>query len=486
MKMFFLIQLLFFGFCINAQNPLNYYTRFGGESDDVGNCIIQTLNGGYAIVGQTNSFWALQNDIYISRTNNLAQPIWQKNIGGSLSDIGKSLVELSDSSFVITGYTNSYGNGGYDAYIVKTDKDGNVIWQKTFGGSDWDFAYSINKTSDGNLIICGTTYSFGHGGKDGFILKMDYAGNIIWSKIYGGLKDDYLKEIIQTNDGGFIAAGTTMSYGDSLGDIWVTKFNSNGDSTWFITRGGIKKDVGNSIVQDINGNYLVAGGSESFTNGMEDAYFFKLSNSNSFIWDRFEGFPNKNEESFSIKNSTSNLGKMIICYSTKEIDWFGIDAKTLLLDGNGYYIDGGRVGSSGDDELFCIANTNDKGYILVGYTNGFNNQVSSQTDIFVLKFDSIMNPGSFFVGTKNILPPNDIFIKTYPNPFDDYLTINIGGNQILKSIEILDINGIVVYSQVGIKENIINIRDIKFPEGIYFLKVVTNSNTYINKLFCRN
>ena len=164
---------------------------------------------------------------------------------------------------------------------------------------------------------------------------------------------------------------------------------------------------------------------------------------------------------------------MIICYSTKEIDGFGIDAKTLLLDGNGYYIDGGRVGSVGNDELFCIANTNDKGYILVGYTNGFNNQVSSQTDIFVEHFEN---------NNENV----DIFIKTYPNPFDDYLTINIGGNQIIKSIEILDINGIVEYSQVGIKENIINIRAIKFPEGIYFLKVVTNSNTYINKLFCRN
>ena len=84
MKTFFLLQLLFSAFFISAQNPLYYHTRFGGENDDVGNCIIQTLNGGFAIVGQTNSFWALQNDIYLSRTNNLAQPIWQKNIGGQL------------------------------------------------------------------------------------------------------------------------------------------------------------------------------------------------------------------------------------------------------------------------------------------------------------------------------------------------------------------------------------------------------------------
>jgi len=196
MKNIIFINLMLLCFIYNAQNPLYFNTRYGSPQDDIGNGIVQTLNKGYLIIGQTTGYGASQTDILLTKTDTLGLPIWQKIYGGFNADVGKAIIELADSSIVFIGYSNSYGSGGYDALIIKTDKNGNLLWRRTYGGLDWDFGYSINKTIDGNLIICGATYSFGRGNKDGFILKMDLNGNFLWSRVYGGRNDDDFKKII--------------------------------------------------------------------------------------------------------------------------------------------------------------------------------------------------------------------------------------------------------------------------------------------------
>ncbi|MBS4065711.1 MAG: T9SS type A sorting domain-containing protein [Chitinophagaceae bacterium] len=463
-----------------SQSSNFYFTSFGGYEDDVGNCIIQSLDSGFTIVGVTSSFGAVQTDIYITRTDKIMQSKWQKTIGGFSSDVAKSVVELSDSSLIIAGYSNSFGNGGYDAYICKADKNGNLVWQKTYGGGDWDFAYSINKTLDNCLIICGETYSYGKGDKDGFIMKMNASGTIIWSKVYGGPKADGFKEIIPTNDGGYIATGTTMSYGDSLGDIWIAKFNNMGDSVFFMTHGGIKKDVGNSITIDKTGNYLIGGGSESFTSGKEDAYIIKLTSAYSLVWDRFFGIATQDEEIYSVKKSTSTYGSMMICYTTKEVSAFKKDAKALLLSDLGYYIDGGRVGSYEDEEVFSIANCFDNGYILSGYTQSFN---ALQTDIFVLKFDSLVNGTGQYLGLYKI-EKEGFFFDVYPNPFKSKLTIKSPNDQKMEKIEIVDLNGQILYQKENSGSVEFEIDSDNVPSGIYILRIKTNSTTYIKKLVC--
>ncbi|MES2680622.1 MAG: T9SS type A sorting domain-containing protein [Bacteroidota bacterium] len=411
----------------------------------------------------------------------MAVPVWQKNIGGVLSEIAKSVVELPDSSLVIAGYTSSFGNGGYDAYIIKTDKNGNLLWQKTFGGTDWDFAYSINNTSDGNLIVCGTTYSFGRGENDAFILKLDYNGNFLWTKTYGGTKSDDLKEIVPTLDGGFIATGTTKSYGDSLGDIWVTKFNSSGDSTWFKTHGGVKKDVGNTIVQNANADYFIGGGSESFGIGKEDAYVFKLNSSGNFLWSGYEGKANEDEEIYSLKNSYEIVGGIVFCYTTREITAFGMDSKTLLYDQNGYYVNGGRVGSTGMEEVFSIANCKDNGYIVAGYTTGF---ASSLSDVFIVKFDSVMNAPGAFTNIGGAFTKNGFDVRVYPNPFVKDLLLKVSDNEIITKIEIINLNGESVFWKNDLNSNLFEIKNIELATGIYTLKIVTSGNTYFSKIFC--
>lgn len=483
MKKIYLIILLAAGTVVYSQPTLFFHSRFGLNEDDNGNAIIQTLDTNYFVVGQSNSFGESQTDIYISKLNRKGLPFWQRNLGGFLLDVGKSVVELNDSSFVIAGYTNSFGAGGYDAYIVKVDKNGNVIWQKTFGGGDWDFAYSINKTTDGNLIICGATYSFGRGNKDGLILKMDYNGNILWNKIYGGAEEDDLREIIQTSDGGYIAVGTTKSYGDNLGDIWITKFDASGDSTWFKTIGGNKKDVGTSITQDKHSDYFIGGGSESYSNGMEDAYVVKLANNGSFLRHQWEGIANQNEEITSIKNSISISDGIVFCFSTAEVAGFKIDTKTLLFDSLGYYVNGGRVGSVEDEEAYCVANCFDRGYVIVGYSQGFN---ALQKDIFVVKFDSLMNgPGNLFVGLNSINEDTQPNLKVYPNPFVDKIFINSKDEDFLNSLEVFDLYGKKVFEKNDLNSEIIEIDNLNLISGFYIFKINTKSRTYFKKVFCK-
>ena len=479
MKKIYLIILLAAGTIVYSQTTLFFHSRFGLNEDDNGNAIIQTLDTNYFVVGQSNSFGESQTDIYISKLNRMGLPFWQRNLGGFLLDVGKSVVELNDSSFVIAGYTNSFGAGGYDAYIVKVDKNGNVIWQKTFGGGDWDFAYSINKTTDGNLIICGATYSFGRGNKDGLILKMDYNGNVLWNKIYGGAEEDDLREIIQTSDGGYIAVGTTKSYGDNLGDIWITKFDASGDSTWFKTNGGNKVEVGNAIVQDKNTDYLITGGSESYSFGKEDAYIFKLDNTGNFIWKQNYGLAGEDEESYDVLNSGSAYGSILITYGTKEQFGNGLDIKTLLLDFNGNYVRGGSFGGPKDDVGYSLYNTFDKGYIACGKTESYN---ALNVDVFIVKYDSEMTIGPLVTRINQINQQK--YFNLYPTVISDsYFFIqnsDVNSNQLLK-IKLVDVVGNIV-EPIKVERYEINLFKIYLPETINGLYIINlNDGQFLKK-----
>ncbi len=466
-----LILFVLCSFVTISQNSHSFCTNYGGDGDEIGYSILQAYNTDYIIVGRTGSFGALQTDIHVARMDTISNIRWQKNIGGFMNEVGKGVVELEDSSIVMVGYSNSYGNGGYDAYIVRTDRNGNILWYRTFGGANWDFANSVCRTKDSNIVVCGYTYSFGRGDKDGFILKMDYKGNILWTKTYGGAKGDELNKIIATSDGGYIAAGTTKSYGDSLGDIWITKFDKFGDSLWFKVRGGVKKDVGNSVVQDQLGDYLIAGGSESFSSGKEDAYILKLLNNSTFLWDRYYGIPSQDEEAFDVLNSGSQYGNMLLLYATKEQAAYGFDIKNILLDYGGYYVRGGTFGSEKDEIAYAMCNARDKGYVACGYTESYNAKFK---DVFVVKYDSEMTIGPLILSAGKIV--TDKKAKIYPTVVNNK-TIYIQGTTNVSDLDfkIYDIFGRLV-TPVSIEKKEENLLMLKLGENIEGIVIVSMDN----------
>ncbi len=154
---------------------------------------------------------------------------WQKTYGGNKYDYAWSIQQTSDGGYIVAGSTYTFGAGESDIWVLKLDSNGNVSWQRTYGGNDYDYAWSIQQTSDGGYIVTGSTESFGAGGTDVWVLKLDGNGNVSWQKTYGGNDYDYAYSIQQTLDGGYTVAGSTRSFGSDPTSVYVLKLDSNGE-----------------------------------------------------------------------------------------------------------------------------------------------------------------------------------------------------------------------------------------------------------------
>ena len=178
-----------------------------------------------------------------------AEP-WAKTYGGSNFDLGFSMQETWDGGWIVAGATASSGEGENDAWVVKLDSDGEIAWQKTYGGSGNDYAKCIGLTMDGGYIVAGTTYSFGTGGSDAWLLKLDENGETVWQKAYGGSSYDYVTAI-EVFSWGYIVAGNTFSFGDGDSNIWVMAIVNDGETAWEKTYGGDGFDSAFSICRTV-------------------------------------------------------------------------------------------------------------------------------------------------------------------------------------------------------------------------------------------
>ncbi|MBC7696639.1 MAG: T9SS type A sorting domain-containing protein [Burkholderiales bacterium] len=477
MKQIVFILLLVFSLFAKAQPPKKFHCKYGGNGYDVGYDVKQTLDKGYIITGSTSSFGQGNTDLYLLKLDSMGQVKFETSFGGYSNDIGQSVIQLSDSSYIMTGYTSSTGIGGYDIFLVKADKNGTLVWQKTIGGSDWDFAHSMQQTSDGGFIIAGTTYSFGYGNADGYIVKTDANGNVTWSKTYGGKKDDEFKSVIETVDGKFALTGYSKSYSDSLGDTWLFKIETNGDSLRCNFFGGQREDFGNDIIQDNLGNYYIAGAIDSLKPGYLDSYALKINSFGILVWKWEDGYLNTNDSYNSVVLSGKNSGYTV--YSqTETFTGYGIHIKLMELNSLGYYNSATEYGDILADEILKITSTSDKGYIGVGYTNNYGAKL---TDVYLLKLDTTLL-GSISIVSVNEIIKNNFEIEIYPNPAskdiiikssisfnaDDLKLFDAIGNELLIKDKIIPLE----------KDNkIINVEE--FSSGIYYLKLF-NKTTRIS------
>jgi len=265
------------------------YKTYGGVGDEAAYSMIKTSDQGLAIAGYTNSFGAGQHDFWLIKTDVVGNVQWTKTYGGSNDEYAYSVVQTSDNGFALIGGTTSFGAGDFDLWLVKTDSLGNQQWSKTFGGIWEDWGYSITKTSDGGLILAGCTASFGLGGGDLWLIKTDASGNMEWSQTYGDIYYDAASAVIQTVDGGFAVAGSTYSYGSGGSDVWLVKTDNLGNSQWRKTYGGTGEDFGYSLVQTADNGFAIAGSTSSFGAGIYDFWLVRADSLGQEKWTKTFG-----------------------------------------------------------------------------------------------------------------------------------------------------------------------------------------------------
>ena len=241
----------------------------------------QTVDGGYIVTGYTDAVGAGYDDVWLIKTNSSGSTSWTKTFGGADYDNGYAVQQTSDSGYIIAGQTKSFGAGAYDVYLIKTNSSGDTLWTRTYGGTGNDAASSVRQTADGGYIVTGYTQSFGSGADDVWLLKTNASGDTLWTRTYGGTGYDDGNSVQPALDGGYIIAGTTPSPGPGGYDFYLIRTGDSGDTAWTRTYGGAYDDEGRSVQQTSDGGYIIAGYSNSFGAGDYDVYLVKTDENGS-------------------------------------------------------------------------------------------------------------------------------------------------------------------------------------------------------------
>ena len=400
-----------------------FQKTFGGDSLDIGYSVQQTSDGEYIITGSTGSYGNGDSDVYLLKTDANGDSLWAKTFGGANQDFGSSLELTLDEGYIIVGRT-TYGNGDKDVYLIKTDANGDSLWTKTYGGSSVDFGLFVVQTLDSGYIITGTTESFGNGGRDIYLIKTDANGDSLWTTTFGGSVFDVGNCVQQTTDGGYIIIGGTNSFGNGDRDTYLIKTDEDGVEQWNQTFGGTAYDVGNSVQQTTDGGYIITGRTGSYGSGDKDVYLIKTDEDGVEQWNQtFGGI------AFDLGTSVKQTPDegYIISGGTNSFGNGGRDVYLIKTDDNGTELWNKAFGGSSDDIANSLQLTSDGGYIIIGFTEHSGN---GDRDLLLVKTDGNGNITSIFdeatpnpnrklervidlLGREINPKPNNVFIEIY-------------------------------------------------------------------------
>ena len=326
---------------------------FGGPDFDFGNCVQQTSDGGYIVTGFTQSFGAGEEDVWLIKTDSNGNMVWDKTFGGTDEDVGFYVQQTSDGGYVVAGVKDDYVGGKGLIWLIKTDSNGNLMWDKTFEELQYHLEgiwVCVQQTSDGGYIVTGGLW----------LIKTDSNGNLVWSRKLG----ETCNCVRQTTDGGYIITGM-KDY-----DIWLIKTNSTGNKEWDKTFGGGNNDHGFCVQQTTDGGYIITGKQHYIPEGDCYIWLIKTDSNGNMVWDKTHSY---DAVGYFVQQTTDG-GYIITGY---EWDFFSPNVYLIKTNSAGNEIWDSKFGYGSGS--YCVQQTTDEGYILTGWGSG--------ADVLLMKTD---------------------------------------------------------------------------------------------------
>jgi len=404
------VVLFLFSEPLAAQAPDTLWTKtIGGSGLDQGFYVQQTSDSDYIMCGYTASFGTGTFDVYLIKTDTFGDTLWTRTFGGGFVDEARTVRQTSDGGYILSGSTQSFGAGGFDLYLIKTNEDGDTLWTRTFGGSLNDFGPYLQQTSDGGYVVAGETQSSGAGSRDVWLLRIDDSGDTLWTKTFGGSSSDVGYSVQQTSDSGYIISGSTQSFGAGNRDVWLIRTNATGDALWTRTFGGAGEDVGYSVQQTTDGGYIITGETQSFGAGSFDVYLIKTDAAGDTLWTKTFG-GSSSEIGYAVQQTTE--GGYIITGETQSFGAGSRDVYLIRTNAAGDSLWTRTFGGGDFDESFSVQQTVDGGYIICGYTRSFG---VGSSDVWLIKIaaDATTN----YEAPEAVITDYRLF-QNYPNPFN--------------------------------------------------------------------
>jgi hypothetical protein len=259
----------------DANGDTSWTRTYGGPARDIAYGVCATMDGGFVLVGETRSSGSGLSDLFLVKADSQGDSLWANAYGGSEQEMGYSVIETADSGFIAVGFTESSGSGMGDIYILKTNASGDSIWAKTFGGPYDERAMRIEHATDSGFVITGYSSSFGAGGTDVYTLHISNNGDSIWALAHGGSQNECGYDIQAAPGGGYLIAGKTLSFGSGDEDVYLLHLNDDGDTIWTQTFGGPSGDGAVCLIIMPDHGLLVTGETYSYGSGGYDAWLIR-------------------------------------------------------------------------------------------------------------------------------------------------------------------------------------------------------------------
>jgi len=463
-KLFLYLFAILFPYMCHAQ--VIYETILGTEFSERGNDIIELDDSNYVFCGSTEQTNNGSSGILIMKVDPAGNLVWIKSMSSQKQLFGYSIVQTTDQGFLITGQEKEFITGLSDIVLLKTDKSGDLIWQKNIDFGDGDCGYDIIRTSDNNYLICGSSHSIDKG-TDAIMIKTNPDGEILWKKYYGTDYTDAAYSVIETFDNNYVLGGITLS--PELTDLnaFFVKTDPDGDTLWTSNCGSGGNEWINDISQVYDSGFVACGWTENGS-GNPDALLIKTDLTGNILWSKNFG-GNGNDAALSIQY-TAGGNILMTGYFGEELS---NDIWLLKTSPDGTLLWEQKYGKSRRmEEGLEVIQTLDHGIVVCGRILNAGNQ----DDIYLVKSDSAGNTGQ--TGFYNEIKVNTT--KVYPNPTSGLVFIE-SKDEII-NIKLYGMDGSLSY-EMNPKPEFTNMLDLRYHnKGIFLLEINTKRGTRFQKI----